>query len=153
MLKRGRARFFGKFLVCPKLAQNRLKMDIFGFFLNLDHYFFLIFSMKLVDYKAVKVPLLDFSDRFPFAQKRANNEQKMTFWTISQNRIIVFCWKWPKSERGMMWHHYTSFISLEKCWFSSYRVKSSRPIISLDFSNLNIFWTAPPFLIIFCILI
>ena len=60
----------------PKLPQNGLQMDIFDFFLNMDHYFFLIFCMELGDYKGVKVSSLEFSERFPFAQKRAKNEQK-----------------------------------------------------------------------------
>ena len=74
----------------PKLPKNDLKIDIFELFFNLDHHFFLIFSMKLGDYKGVKLHLLDFSERFPFTQKRAKNEQKRTFGIISQSRVIVF---------------------------------------------------------------
>ena len=93
MLKRDRIRFFENFLFgpnWPKLPQNDLKIDIFELFYNLDHQFFMIFSMKLGDYKRVKAHLLDFSERFPFTQKRAKNEQKRTFGIISQSRVIVF---------------------------------------------------------------
>jgi hypothetical protein len=44
-------------------------MDIFDFFLNMDHYFFLIFCMELGDYKGVK------DSRLPKkGQKMSKNE-------------------------------------------------------------------------------
>ena len=67
-------------------------MDFFVNFSKLCQ-FFLIFFMKLRDHKHSEVTKLDFSGRFPFAQKRAKrvkNALRMTFLIIYQNCVISF---------------------------------------------------------------